>query len=359
VLPYFLLVILPLLAWCISPKYRITLNRKTLSETTTLPIDFFMLIFLLIIGLRGLKCGTDTVQYENLFSQYGRMTLDQIFRSYDHELGFKLLCKAIHLITGNFQVFIAVTAFLCVMPLWYFYRHESEIQLLTIALFLGVAPFSMYVSGIRQAISMSIGIFAWYAARDRKLIRYLSIVFLALQFHNSAFMLFVLYPLYGAKITKRWIWFVIPGIIFVYAFRTEIFGYLLRFLWKEYESTPETGAMTILFLLIIFSVYCYIMPDEKRMDQDCIAMRNILLLSVTIQIFAMLHPLSMRMNYYFLIFLPILMPKIAKRSKSGLSQLSRLSVSVMTIYFIYFFLKNGINDNDALNIFPYIPFWQN
>lgn len=101
------------------------------------------------------------------------------------------------------------------------------------------------------------------------------------------------------------------------------------------------------------------MPEEKTLDQDTLAMRNFLLLSVALQIFAMLHPLSMRMNYYYLIFVPILIPKIVKRCKPGFSQIARLSVVVMTTYFIYYFLINGINDNDDLNVFPYIPFWQN
>ena len=145
----------------------------------------------------------------------------------------------------------------------------------------------------------------------------------------------------------------------VYVFKTPIFTILLTFLWDEYGSADTTGATTILMLLILFGCYSYILPEDNDLDKDTIAMRNILLLSIVIQYFAMLHPLSMRMNYYFLIYIPILIPKIASRSKKQFTQIARLSVIVMTAYFFIYFIRSVITDKDSLNIFPYIPFWDN
>ena len=87
-------------------------------------------------------------------------------------------------------------------------------------------------------------------------------------------------------------------------------------------------------------------------------MRNLLLLSIVLQIFALMHPLSMRMNYYFLIFVPILIPRIASRSKKQFAQIGQLSVIVMSVFFMCYFLYGVITDNDALNIYPYVPFWE-
>jgi hypothetical protein len=283
----------------------------------------------------------------------------QLFSSYDHEFGYKLLNKLIGAVANNYQVLLVITAVICVYPLWYFYKRESENQLLTIALFMTVAPYMMYFSGIRQAIAMSLGIPVWYAVKNKKLWWFIAIVIFAMQFHTSAFMLFLLYPLYYAKITKKWLWFVVPGMIVVFIFRTPIFRFLITALWQEYELTAATGATNILILLVLFGLYSYIIPNEGAMDQDTTAMRNILLLSIVLQIFAMLHPLSMRMNYYFLIFVPILIPKIASRSKIQFAQISKLSIVVMTAYFMCYFVSRVITDDDALNIFPYIPFWRN
>lgn len=358
-IPYFLLAILPVLIGISGIRYRFKVNKKLIYESKTGCIDLFMLILFLMLAMRGIRCGMDTRQYLRLFYEYGTVSFLGVFEDFDHELGYKLLNKLIYVVFGDFQILILVTACVCVLPLWSFYRKESEVQSLTVALFLSVAPFVMYFSGIRQSMAMSLGVFAWYAVRERKWIRFLLLVLLAMQFHTSAFMLLLLYPLYHARITKKWLWFVVPCMFAVYALRDAIFLRVLDMLWKDYNETSATGATTMLTLLILFGIYSFVIPDEKALDKETIALRNILLLSIVIQIFALLHPLSMRMNYYYLVFIPILIPKIAKRSKQQFSQIAELSVVVMTVYFLYYFIKMVVTDNDALNIFPYVPFWKN
>lgn len=357
--PYFLLVVAPVLVRIIGKNYRFINEKKVLYETHAGSIDVFMLWFLLLLALRGTQCGIDTKQYLRMYREYSIQNFTQLLSDYRHEFGFKLLNRFVGVVAGNYQVLLMVTAVICVYPLWHFYKRESEIQLLTIALFLTVAPYMMYFSGIRQAIAISLGIPAWYAAKHKKLWLFLTAVLLALQFHSSAFVLLLIYPLYHARITKKWLWFVVPCMVVVFVFRTVIFSFLITFLWKEYSEATATGATTILILLIMFGLYSYVLPEDKDLDGDTIALRNILLLSIVLQIFAMLHPLSMRMNYYFLIFVPILIPKIANRSKKQFTQIARLSVIVMTVYFMYYFISSVITDKDSLNIFPYIPFWKN
>lgn len=357
-IPYYILIAVPVLLRAISKKYRFTAGNRLLFETSTSSIDAFMFIFLLLLALRGVECGIDTRQYMRLFHEYSAHSFSQVLSNYRHEFGYKLLNRLVGVLTGEYQVVLAITALLCVIPLWYFYRRESDNQLLTIALFLTVAPFLMYFSGIRQAIAMSMGIPAWYCAREKKLVRFALVILLALQFHTSAFVLALLYPLYHARITKRWLWFVVPCMAAVFVFKTQILSFLIAFLWKEYSEITETGATTVLLLLMIFGIYCYVIPEEKSLDQDTVAMRNILLCSITVQFFAMLHPLSMRFNYYLLLFVPALIPRIAKQSKEKYRQIAKLSEVVMTVYFFYYFLINGIRDNDKFWIFPYVPFWE-
>ncbi len=313
-----------------------------------------MLIFFCLLAFRGIQCGYDTKQYLRLFNEYSQKNILQLFSRYDHEFGYKLLNRLVGVVTKEYRVLLVITSAICVFPLWYFYRRESDNQLLTIALFMTVAPYMMYFSGIRQAIAISLGIPVWYAAKSKKPVRFVALVLLAMQFHSSAFVLLLLYPLYHLNITTKWLWFVIPCMLAVFVFRDAVFQLLFSLLWQEYHTTSATGATNILILLVLFGVYSYIIPDDKEMDRDTIAMRNILLLSIVIQIFAMLHPLSMRINYYFLIFIPLLIPRIAKRSKQGYLQVAKVSVIVMTVYFLYYFINCVITDDDSLGIFPYI-----
>jgi hypothetical protein len=330
-----------------------------LIQTQAASIDTFMFIFLLLVALRGVEVGNDTGRYQQLYNRYSAQRFSELLSAGGFEVGYKLLNWLVGNTAGHYQVLLAVTAVICVYPLWYFYKRETENQLLTIALFLTVAPYTMYLTGIRQAIAMSMGVPAWYAAKNKKLTLFVAIVVLAMQFHTSAFLLCLIYPLYHMRITKKWLWFIVPCMVAMFAFLKKIFTFLFEFLWKEYTGAQETGATTILILLLLFGLYTYILPEEKDLDKDAIAMRNMLLLSIVIQFFAMLHPLSMRMNYYFLIFIPILIPRIANRSKKKFIQIARLSVIVMTVFFMFYFIRVVITDNDVLDIFPYIPFWKN
>ena len=359
-LPYIILLLIPIsLAAIKNISQTGTSNYPTLKMRSR-AIDGFMIVFLILLACRGLMCGNDTIQYLRLYNEYNSYGWGDLFaKYYNVEIAYKLFNKFIGEIFNNFQVFLLIESLICVLPLWYFYNKETENPLLTIALFVSVAPFVMYFSGIRQSIAISIGLIAWYAAKNKRIFRFLFLVLLAMLFHTSAFVLLVLYPLYHLRITKKWLWFVVPAILVVYLFREQLFDYIFRFLWKDYDEAYDTGAYMVLFLLVIFTIYSYVIPDNKLLDQDTIALRNILLLTIVIQIFAMLHPLSMRMNYYFLIFIPILIPKIANRGKARWREVCKLSIVVMIVFFMGYFLRDMIIDNDTLNIFPYIPYWNN
>jgi hypothetical protein len=137
---------------------------------------------------------------------------------------------------------------------------------------------------------------------------------------------------------------------------------MLRFLKDEYaerySELESTGAYSILILLILFAIYSFLIPDNNELDNDTIAMRNFLLFSVCIQCFAPIHTLAMRMNYYFLIFIPILIPRIIKCRKRNLKEIAQLSQVIFVMFFAVYFFYEAYTGEDVLSIYPYIPFWK-
>ena len=317
--------------WFIRSNCQIRIGHKIFSLDEKAELGCFMMIFLLLLMLRGKECGADTEGYLEWFSFYRSQKLSDLLSSFWNEDGYKLLNKLVGVFTDSPQLLIAVTSLICVVPLWYFYRRESEHAFLTVALFVAIAPFNMYFSGIRQALAMALAIPAWYFAKQKKPFLFLLCVFLAMQFHISAFIMLVMYPLYHVRITAKWLFAVVSLIAFVYLNNNVIFNFLLQFLWDDYSEATEVGAFSILVLLVLFSVYCYIIPEESELDADIIGMRNMLLFMVMIQSFAPVHPLSMRMNYYFFPLIPILIPKIINRCKVMYMQVAKLSMVVMAV----------------------------
>jgi len=215
----------------------------------------------------------------------------------------------------------------------------------------------MYFSGLRQVIAMAFAFPAFYLSRNKRTLLFILMVFVAFQFHKSAFILVFMYPLCNIKITFKWIWILVPLIAIVFLFNEPIFTFLTIFVGDMFSTeTSSTGAYAILILLILFAVYSFFIPDETHVDDDTMAMRNILLLCVCLQCFASVHFLAMRMNYYFLPFVPVLMTRIANRASEKNKKLAQFSIFIMTAFFIAYFFYN-LSQGGGLNIYPYVPFW--
>lgn len=356
-LPYYILILVPMLIPVVRSKGVIRLTRDT-QDSRNSEIVVFFAIFGIMLMFRGIRCGVDTVVYKNWFVLCSNHDLGWIIEMIDIELGYPLLSKLISLVTSEFQWVLIITAALSVAPICWLYKKEASIPILTILLFTTIAPFSMYFSGIRQALAMAWVVPAWYLAKERKLWKFLLCVAGAMVFHKSAIVIVALYPLYSVRITLKWLAVVLPIMLGIYLFNERIFSFLVQFMWKDYSSVSGGGASTMLILLIGFALYAFLVPDEKKVTDDVIAMRNILLLAVVVQCFAPLHPLAMRMNYYFLLFVPLLIPKAAQLSGKKNERLADFSVALMTVFFAVYFVYRAYTDSDILHIYPYTFFWE-
>lgn len=353
---YFFLVGVPCV---LSIFFRLQGPRKISCKDIAI-ISFFSL-YIIMLGCRNDTCGVDLQNYKHIFREDAELSWGHIFTG-KIEQGYHFLSKFIAWINFDFQFFLFVIAAVSVLPLLYLYKKESEIPLLTIALFITIAPFSMYFSGLRQVCAMAFAVPAYYFSKRKKPICFLLTVALAMLFHQSAFILALLYPAYHLRIRRNSLFVIVPLLVGVLIFNEQIFEFLLGFLsdsyvekYSEYEST---GAYTILIVLVVFAAYSFFMPREMKLEEDVIGLRNLLLLSVLIQSFAPVHSLAMRFNYYYLIFVPILIPKIANRSSSRNKPLAKLSVVAMCCFFTVYFFYYAYTSEDILNIYPYIPFWE-
>ncbi len=181
--------------------------------------------------------------------------------------------------------------------------------------------------------------------------------------HNSGFVV-LFYPLYYARIKKH-LAFIIPAFLLVIAFNKPIFLFLTVFISETYEKSGSkisaTGAYGSLILLSVFAVCSYIITDESQMDDEAVALRNILLMAVFLQCFAPLHSLAMRMNYYFIIFIPLAIGRALETPKKEFYQVARLGEIIMCVFFTVHFLYSTYNSYQTgistLDTIPYVPFW--
>ena len=350
-LPYYLLIFAPVLPLFV----RIKSNKEYYPNQSSMKLFFILLFFML--ALRSIDVGRDLDNYRHIFNSFSEDSWAKIF-SNTEEMSFAILNKLISVFTSNFQWVMIICAVITIIPIGYIYIHENENSMLTISLFITMSTFIMLFSGIRQSIAIALGMIAYQMTKKKKLIPFLLISLLAFTFHRSAFMLIIMYPVYHAKIDKKKLLLVIPILGAVIVFNKQIFAFLASWISDWYTTTvSNTGAYTMLILFAAFLVFSFLIPDDSLLDKEIIGLRNFLILSLFIQMFAPLNYLAMRMNYYYIIFIPLLIPKIVNRSSSRWKRVAVVSQYIMIIFFLSYFFISAPRTN-SLDTFPYHFFWE-
>lgn len=325
-------------------------------KTTRYMITTFFVGYIILLCFRDPSVGIDTNNYiTKYFIPFQFMNWKDILHYTIDEPGFSVLVKLIHSITNSQQVFIAVIALLSVIPVMILYRKESKEAAVCCSFFMISLLFEIFFSGIRQGIAIGLTVPAYYFTKNRKIIPFLLIVLLATSFHISAVMILAIYPIYYAKITGKWLWFVLPSIALVYFYKSTIFTVMFQvFGGKYFEKYStlygSTNQYGLLLLFMMLSVYALIVLDEHSADDNDIGLRNILFLATLIQCFAPLHEIVSRMNYYYILFIPLAIVSVNYKCKRKYTQVTKLASAIMTVYFIfYFFFLKG----DTLHIMEY------
>lgn len=322
-------------------------------------LGFFFLLLTTLVALRHISVGSDTANYTYYFENFSSFSWSELLE-YPLEIGYSFFNKFVSLISEHVQIFFAVAAVVVSALIYPTYKRLCVDASLTILLFCTMSTFFLMFSGIRQMLAVGLGVVAYELTRKKKLVFFILLVLFAMTFHTSAFMIAFMYPLYHVKITKNWLIVVVPALVAVFIFNRPIFSFLSLIIerYTEYEGgVSSTGAYTMLILFAIFAVFSFLIPDESCMDEETVGLRNFLLFSLTLQMFTPLHFLAMRMNYYYIIFIPLLIPKIIGCSHETWNRVSVWARHIMFVFFfVYFFVS--ASSGSALHVFPYRFFWE-
>lgn len=367
-LPYFVMVAVPAYLALFLYLYRRRFQNVSPSDYEFLQkksyriiIDTFFIIWLLLLLFRAESVGVDLNTYKHHFNVFADMDWMNVFKNvFDRSLEpiYYLICKIVSLFTSNFQWVMVICALIAVIPIWKLYREEGQHGFLVMVLFINVAPFVMYFSGLRQSMAMAFVLPCYHYCKDKKLWKFLLMVFLAYFFHKSALILALLYPVYHLRLKKQiYILYLLPVAGLIYIFKQPIFLFLAYFLSNDYTenlAVKATGAYAVLLLLAVFLVYCFLMVDQEKLDEDTAGLRNILVLCVFLQAFSGVHTLAMRMNYYFLLFVPLLIDRVLRIGNEKYSFLMKASKICIVCFFTVYYFYYAYTDSDILQVYPYI-----
>lgn len=154
----------------------------------------------LVSGFRlpVLDIGSDTENYCDLYTQYKYYSwLD--FTSYHSEIGFDLLCYILYRINSSPKFLVISTQILMNASVLYVINKKSSIVWLSVVLYITLMFYFSAMNLMRFCLSISILLFTIEPVKNRRFIKFLFLMFVAVSFHFSSIIFFALYFLYPLR----------------------------------------------------------------------------------------------------------------------------------------------------------------
>lgn len=289
------------------------------------------LIMFCILGLRDVtKIGNDSAtSYRWFYQGIASEDLGQILREYDikKNAGFFVLMKLIHMLTeGDYQAFVIIISAFIMVVFAHFIRKYSPDPIQSFCYYWGLLLYLFMFSAQKQSLAMTFLLLAFDALMDRKLIRYLILVLLAVQFHYPALVFLPAYWLPWLKSGKRLLLVYAAAILLTYVFRDQILTFMMNGYEDDSGSVYSMGEATffrtksLIMLVIVLSGIVLRTPSTD--DQPYLLLIEFVAIAVLFQTFCAYNNIFERLADYYFQFSVVLIPMIFDRKEKARSFLS-------------------------------------
>ncbi len=350
---YGIAAIFPLLCWF---SYDRLVIRRNLQDKNTQGLQKQLLfvavlpMFLLFV-LRYKSVGVDTIGYVKFFEQEIRsfsfqdLLLKDVLRV---EVGYCLYVKIISLFTTNYTIFFLINGIVIFGTLWRFSIKYTKNPFVFFFLFMTLGTYSFVETGLRQALAMMICLWSVDFIKDKKLIRFLLLVFLAYLFHKSAMIFVIMYPL---SLIKKFDWMivtylVISALLFLsFGLFQNFFNELLGYNYAIEETGNGEIFMVFLFLMLASSMFIMKGITNEQVENIII---HLSLMTIVFWIARLVSRTAERISYYFIVGLYAYFSHAVHFGKDRLSSVLKW-ILIIGCFALFLYRSNGIS---------YMFFWE-
>lgn len=300
---------------------------------------FITIVITLVLGLRHPSMGVDLqygLPYGYLwsFKRISQFSLAQAIRLsgwLNYERGFIIYNKLLSYVSTEYSWLLFVSAIASIVPVGTMIRRHSKDLIFSAVVYLGLPCFLIPFSGLRQGIAIGICCLAFPFIQKKKLVKFALVVFAATQFHRTAMIFALAYPLYHFRLPQKTRLWTIPALAVVYAARYPLFAIASR-LFKDNAVASDTGAMTLMIVFTLIYFFCTLFLQDS--DLESAGFLNVFFFACICQCFGSVNQISMRVGYYFMPALAIALPNIiANMTDPNDKKISRSCI--MTVFAAY------------------------
>lgn len=324
----------------------------------------FMVISVILItfvmGLRNMASGMDTKVYSAAFeaaAQYASLWeyLDRadVFANgfLMSEAGFSVFVWLLSRVFSYHRYFLLAVSLLVSFCVGRFAWKNSQDSLTSLMVFLCLGMFQFCMSAIRQSIAMAICLLAYEHVKNRKPVRFALTVLLAMLFHKSAIVFFVVYFVYYLKFNWRYIVVAVGGLALFVAFADEIATLYNDMMLEDYDATDsfESGGFFVILIYALCIVAALVFNRKMREDKQQAMPFYLSLVGLSVYVLRFFSAqIFERVSYYFVFFLMILLPSTLLQLKPRDRRLISILFVIFAIALYAYRISKGIFANYRL-----------
>ncbi|QIK64960.1 EpsG family protein [Nocardioides sp. HDW12B] len=299
-------------------------------------------VFLLLAGISALRwrVGTDYVTYELLYERYSVTPFDEL--SWDGEPGIRVLAKLGRQLQDDSATMFAfaavVTVGLTVLTLW----RRSPMFAFSVALYILTSAWQNSFNGVRQFIACAILFSGHHLIVERKLGKFVGLVFAAALFHISALIAIAAYALPRRRLRPLGVFLLLLATI-VATNLYDTFGLIADEIKQDDVSAGSYFTETVDPLRIAVAlapiVLYWLFTDADRLSPYDHLYINLAHVNAAIFIAASGSAYLARFAIYTSIFLTLAYPAIVRVKDRDLQK--PLTVVILIFYATFWYIETS------------------
>lgn len=274
----------------------------------------FFTVFSILLGCRHPSMGHDLgygtgAGYLQSFKQITRLSWKEVLhlKSFlNYERGYIIYNKILGILSDNVQILLFATALLsfALISRAFYKLSDNRNIFMAIIIYTALPCFLIQFSGLRQAIAVAICTMAMQFIESRRIAPFLLLVLVAALFHKTSLCFLPAYFIYIIPVNRKWRFATFGVLALVFVLRAPLFQVLVRLMGRS--NTPDyNGAFTLFLIFTLIYLFCSM---YETVDARMNGYMNLFYLACVFQTFSGVYSSAMRMGYYYMISLPILLP---------------------------------------------------
>ena len=351
---YLVLVTVPVLAApVVNTFYKTPLNAD--DKAKRLFLFFAGAVLFLLFALKSQFVGEDSWVYYGVWEKFSDASLG-FYRSYlettKMEEGFLFSVWCLSKVFKDAQFIFVITGAFYTFSICRFIYKNSKDVLMSFVMFVALGTYEMMFQVMRQAIAMSICLFAIEFCKKRKLLPFILLIALASSYHRTALIFFVVYFLYNIPANGLSVPLSLAGVAVVVGSSALFANLANEFLERDYVGAVQGGGYVALAIYCLIILLTLILLRQIGNDKNISFFFFVMV--VGLAIFIMRYTgvrIAERASYYFIFGQMVVLPNIIQKLDKSSRQILKVIVLLLCISLFAY----GLRDSD---IVPYKFFWQ-